>query len=128
MVGYTNMQPTINQYVFPNYFVAASSFFIITNMKSAESRQRPRNTDHTIHNGMLPQRKPPTETNRFPIAVATNQHPIIMPLYLGGATFDTNEIPIGERSSSANVSTRYVEISQFAEQNTPASPASIAAF
>lgn len=42
------------------------------------------------------------------MAVAPNQHPIIAPLYLGGATLDTNDMPMGERRSSANVSTRYV--------------------
>ena len=36
---------------------------------------------------------------------------------------DTNEIPIGERRSSAKVRTRYVEISQLAEQYVAASPA-----
>ena len=30
----------------------------------------------------------------------------IKPLYFGGATFDTNEIPIGLSSSSPNVSTK----------------------
>ena len=49
---------------------------------------------------------PPTTTSWLPIAVATNHPPIIMPLYLGGATFDTNEIPIGESNSSPKVSTR----------------------
>ena len=35
------------------------------------------------------------------MAVAANHRPIIRPLYLGGATLDTKEIPIGESSSSA---------------------------
>ena len=40
------------------------------------------------------------------MAVATNQPPIIMPLYFGGATFETKEMPIGESSSSPKVRTR----------------------
>ena len=75
-------------------------------IKSAESKQSTTNTVHTNHKGRPPQRKPPTATSILPNAVATNQPPIIRPLSLGGATFDTNEIPIGERSNSAKVSTR----------------------
>src|SRR5574344_173994 len=44
------------------------------------------------------------------MAVAANQKPIIIPLYLGGATLDTKDIPIGESSSAANVRTKYVDI------------------
>ena len=40
------------------------------------------------------------------MAVAANQQPIIIPLYLGGATFETKEIPIGESRSSAKVRVR----------------------
>jgi hypothetical protein len=85
------------------YFVTLSKRFIMMNMKRAESKQSTMNTVHTDHNGIPAQRKPPTATSMLPIAVATNQPPIIRPLSFGGATFDTNEIPIGERSNSANV-------------------------
>jgi hypothetical protein len=78
----------------------------MTNMKSAEIKQSAMNTVHTDHNGIPAQRKPPTATNMLPIAVATNQPPIIKPLSFGGATFDTNEIPIGESNNSANVRIR----------------------
>ncbi len=37
------------------------------------------------------------------MAVAANQPPCIRPLYLGGATRETNEMPIGLRKSSAIV-------------------------
>ena len=73
------------------------------NMNNAESKQSTINTAHTDHKGIPAHRKPPTATNMLPIAVATNQPPIIKPLSFGGATFDTNEIPIGESKSSANV-------------------------
>ena len=62
-------------------------------------------------------KKPPTDTRRLPIAVATNQPPIIIPFNFGGATLLTNEIPIGERSNSANVRIRYVRINQYADVN-----------
>ena len=62
---------------------------------------------------------PGTITNWLPIAVAPNQRPIIKPAYLGGATFDTNEIPIGESRSSAKVRMRYVEIRRFALTRVP---------
>ena len=88
------------------YFVALSKRFIITNIKSAEIKHNAMNTDHTIVRLRPPQRKPPTATSILPNAVATNQQPIIIPLYLGGATFDTNEIPMGESNSSAMVSTK----------------------
>ena len=84
----------------------------MTNMNKAESKQRTMNTVHTDHKGRPAHKKPPTATNMLPIAVATNQPPIIKPLSLGGATFDTNEIPMGESNNSANVSTRYVKINQ----------------
>ena len=76
------------------------------NMNAADRRQRTMNTAHTLQRGNEPQRNPPTLTRKFPTAVATNHPPIIIPLYFGGATFDTNEMPIGERRSSAKVSTR----------------------
>lgn len=86
--------------------VTLSSFFIIENIKTAERRQRTMNTVQTAHRGIPPQRNPPTATSRLPMAVAPNQPPIIIPLYWGGATFETNEIPIGESNSSAKVNTR----------------------
>lgn len=88
------------------YFVTLSNLFIITNINSAESKHKEINTVQTIHKGNPAQRKPPTATNAFPIAVATNQPPIIKPLSFGGATFETNEIPIGESNNSANVRTK----------------------
>ena len=88
------------------YFVAFSRRFIITNMNKAESKHNVMNTAQTDHNGSPAQRKPPTETRMLPKAVATNQPPIIRPLYLGGATFETKEIPIGESSNPAKVKIR----------------------
>ena len=67
-------------------------------------------------------------TRKLPMAVATNHPPIIIPLYFGGATFDTNEIPIGESRSSANVKIRYVPISQLADATGPSCPLSARAF
>ena len=88
------------------YFVTLSRRFIMMNMKSAESKHNEMNTAHTLHNGIPAQRKPPTATSMLPIAVATNHPPIIKPFNFGGATFDTNEIPIGESNNSANVRIR----------------------
>ena len=89
-----------------DYFVTFSKRFIITNINNAEIKQSVINTGHTDHNGRPAQRKPPTATSILPIAVATNQPPIIIPFSLGGATFDTKLIPIGERSNSAKVNTK----------------------
>ncbi len=49
--------------------------------------------------------KEPTSPEKIGLGmlVAANQRPIIKPAYFGGATFDTNEIPIGESRSSAKV-------------------------
>ena len=89
-----------------NNYATFSKRFIIANMNRAESKQRMMNTPQTIHKGRSPQRYPPTLTSLFPIAVAPNHPPIIKPLYLGGATFDTKEIPIGDNRSSPNVRMR----------------------
>ena len=78
----------------------------MANMKRAESRQSTMNTPQTTVSESPPQSRPPTLTSMLPKAVATNHPPIIIPLYFGGATFETNEMPIGESSSSPNVSTR----------------------
>ena len=55
----------------------------------------------------------PINSNWFPIAVAASQPPCMVPLYCGGATFDTNEIPIGLRKSSAIVRIKYVPMSRY---------------
>ena len=72
-----------SMYISKDYFVALSKRFIMTNMKSAEIKQSAMNTVHTDHNGRPAQRKPPTATSMLPIAVATNQPPIIKPLSFG---------------------------------------------
>ena len=56
------------------------------------------------HSGIFIQR-PPTRPDQIqlPIAVAANQPPCIKPLYFGGATLETKEMPIGLRKSSAIV-------------------------
>lgn len=80
---------------------------MIENMNKAETRHKMMNTHQTCHNGnVVPHKNEPTAVSMLPIAVATNQPPIIIPLYWGGATFETNDIPIGESSSSPNVSTK----------------------
>ena len=79
---------------------------MIEKMNRAESRQREINIVHTPQRGSLSQRRPGTDTGEFPTAVAANQHPIMAPLYFGGATLDTNDMPIGESRSSAKVRTR----------------------
>ena len=45
-----------------------------------------------------------------------------MPLYFGGATFVTNEMPIGLNNNSANVKTKYVLMSQFGDTNVLLTP------
>ena len=97
-----------------SYFATASRRLRIANTKNAARRQIPVNTPQTTVNE-APHIRAGIATRKLPIAVATNQPPIIIPLYFGGATFVTNEIPIGESNNSANVSTRYVEINQFGD-------------
>ena len=83
-------------------------------MKSAASRQMPMSTPHTTVKGAFHIRAG-IATRKLPRAVATNHPPIIIPAYLGGATFVTNEIPMGDRRSSAKVRMRYVEINQLGD-------------
>ena len=61
---------------------------------------------HTMVNAWSPQIMAGTEVNKLPMAVATNQPPIIIPFILGGATLETKLIPIGERNNSAKVNTK----------------------
>ena len=78
----------------------------MANMKMAANKQTSMNTPQHNQSGTVPQRTPPTSTNWLPMAVETNHPPIIMPLYLGGATFDTNDMPIGESNNSPKVRMR----------------------
>ena len=96
------------------YFATFSRRLRIANTKNAARRQIPVNTPQTTVSE-APHIRAGIDTRKLPSAVATNQPPIIIPLYFGGATFVTNEIPIGESNNSANVSTRYVEINQFGD-------------
>ena len=83
---------------------ARSSLFMTVNMKVAESRQQTTRIIQSVPSGTLIHRHPITPTRLVPIAVAANQPPCMRPLYLGGATLETNEMPIGLRKSSAIVS------------------------
>ena len=74
-------------------------------INAAETRQITARTPH-ISVRLEPHINAGIATRKLPMAVATNQPPIIIPLYLGGATFDTNEMPIGESSNSAKVNIR----------------------
>ena len=74
-------------------------------MKSAATKQIPVNTPQTTVRE-APHINEGIATKKFPMAVATNQPPIIIPAYFGGATFVTNDIPIGESNNSAKVNTK----------------------
>ena len=80
---------------------------MIEKMKRADTRQMPARTPQIVMRlKFCPHMMPGTITNWLPMAVAPNHRPIIRPAYFGGATLDTNEIPIGESSNSANVRMR----------------------
>ena len=81
------------------------------NMKIAEIIHEIDKIIQNIHRGMIFQKNPITPTKRLPIDVAANQPPCIKPLYFGGATLETNEIPIGLKNNSAPVRTKYIVIS-----------------
>ena len=76
---------------------------MMENMNPAESRQATTRINHTDHSGTRIHSQPATKTRLMPIAVAANQQPCMRPLYLGGETRDTKEIPMGLRKSSAIV-------------------------
>src|SRR4030042_1237835 len=73
-------------------------------MKAADRMQAPARMAHTAQSGKRSQNQAVTPTRELPTAVAANQPPCIEPLYLGGATRETNEMPIGLRKSAAIVS------------------------
>ena len=77
---------------------------MIETMKANESRQQAARMAQTAQSGTRIQNQAMTPTSELPAAVAANQPPCIRPLYFGGATFETKEIPIGLRKSSAIVS------------------------
>jgi hypothetical protein len=89
-----------------NYLVALSSLFIMEKMKTAERIQHVINIAHKAHKSSFPQKILPINKNLLPTAVANNQPPCINPWKRGGATFETNESPIGLRNNSAIVRTR----------------------
>ena len=81
------------------------NFLIIEKMKIAASRQIAISVPQTMVR-FMPHMWPGMLTRLLPIAVATKHPPIIMPLYLTGETYVTNEIPIGLNSNSAKVRMR----------------------
>lgn len=83
------------------------SFLMIEKMNRADTKQMPASTPQIVTRlKFAPHMMPGIITNWLPKAVAPNQRPIIKPAYLGGATFVTNEIPIGESNNSAKVRMR----------------------
>lgn len=60
----------------------------------------------------LPPQKP---ANVFPMKLVKNQTPIINDKNFFGASFDTNDKPIGERQSSASVIIKYTKTNQSGE-------------
>ena len=88
-----------------DYLATFSKRFKITKMKRAATTQIAANTPQTTVNE-APHINDGIATRKLPRAVATNQPPIIIPAYFGGATLVTNEIPIGESNNSANVKMR----------------------
>src|SRR5664280_653128 len=87
-------------------FPSFSSFLIIEKMKAADVRQHTMKTSQSCHNSTLSHKSVPTKRSLFPTAVARSHPPCISPWKREGATFDTNDSPIGLRKSSATVSTR----------------------
>jgi hypothetical protein len=79
---------------------------MIENMNAADTRQHIINTSHNVLNATLSHRIVPTTSSLFPTAVARSQPPCISPWNRDGATFDTNDNPIGLRKSSATVRIR----------------------
>ena len=86
-------------------YATFSRRFKIEKMNPAERRQMPISTPQMMVRS-IPHIRPGTMIKKLPMAVATNHPPIIIPLYLGGATLLTNEIPIGDKSNSAIVNTK----------------------
>src|SRR5664279_4532318 len=89
-------------YPFPSF----SSLLRIENMNPADARQQTIKTSHSCHSSTEFQSKPPTNSSLFPTAVASSQPPCMSPWKRDGATFDTNDRPIGLKKSSAIVSIR----------------------
>jgi len=72
-------------------------------MKVAESRQQITRIAQKTIKGTTSHSIPITPTRILPMDVAASQPHCIRPLYLGGDTFETNEIPIGLKNNSAMV-------------------------
>src|SRR5437016_13560102 len=101
--GHIQMNPFLENQTpgiaFFNGFNSASSTTAIT---SAAPLSMTQNVEcfHSVQ-------KTPICVSLLPIAVATNQPPIIRPRILIGATLDTSESPIGESINSPRVNTPY---------------------
>ena len=76
---------------------------MIEKINRADSKQHTMKIAQSCHKSNVPQNLLPTKRNLLPTAVASNHPPYINPWKRGGATFETNESPIGLRKSSAIV-------------------------
>ena len=82
---------------------------LLDNREDEESRNQTDTSKNTPDGHKVEILTPHYTWNHYQLVTdscSTEQRPIINPEYFGGATFDTNEIPIGESNSSANVRMR----------------------
>lgn len=85
------------------YAVARSSQRTMPNITPIEITHTEANTAQHAHSGHALYITGPSHIKRLPSAVAPNQSPWHIPCKCFGATFDTNDNPSGEISSSAAV-------------------------
>src|ERR1035437_7839159 len=113
----SNINPLTSGFRLPAFYSypSFSSLLRIEKIKIADVRQQMINTSQSCHSSTLSQRSVPTKSSLFPTAAARSQPPCISPWKRAGATFDTNDKPIGLRNSSAIVSTRQILMSQYDE-------------
>jgi thioredoxin-related protein len=93
--------PTV---VFP--FPSFSSFLRIEKIKAAEVRQQTIKTSHSCHKLQLCPRTVFPQKEAYSHCCSEKPSSLHKSLKRDGATFDTNDNPIGLRKSSATVSTR----------------------
>ena len=83
--------------------VTRSSHFTIPSITPIETRHTTMNTVQHNHNGHFSIIAGPSQIIRLPSAVAPSHKPWHSPCKCLGATFDTNDNPIGEMNNSATV-------------------------
>ena len=91
----------------PEKYSLRHLFELLHNGEDEQGRKQTKHDEHAPHHPQLDAAPQVTDDRHHVIADSRgHEPPIIIPLYFGGATLDTKEMPMGDNNNSANVNTR----------------------